>query len=412
MAPIPKDFLEFFESLNAHSVKYAVVGGYAVAYHGSPRFTGDVDVVVGTDERNAALLRRGCAPAFPRRPFARTSTRDRTPCMSDLTVPSRPARRDDAERIVSLINRESKAVSGEELVTMADLEREWADPEFRIDDETRVLETRDGRIVGYADYSNRSAPYVRPHGFCSIDPDLGAQVPADLLTDWLVSRARSDVGLAPGDARVTLLAGANEKNAVLVDAWTRAGFTVSRHFVQMRITLDRRPEAPDVPAGYALRALRPGEERALFDVLAHAFRDHYGFVDPAKPDEEFERWKRTVLEADDFDPDLVIVATASDGSIVGGSVCRPDYGAHLDMGWVSILGVEAAHRKRRLGESLLRRSLGIFYEKGKKRAGLGVDSESLTNATRLYEKCGMRASRVYLQMARLMRDGRELANTG
>ena len=56
MVRIPKDFLEFFESLNAHSVKYAVAGGYAVAYHGSPRFTGDIDVMVGSDERNARSI--------------------------------------------------------------------------------------------------------------------------------------------------------------------------------------------------------------------------------------------------------------------------------------------------------------------------------------------------------------------
>ncbi len=82
------------------------------------------------------------------------------------------------------------------------------------------------------------------------------------------------------------------------------------------------------------------------------------------------------------------------------------------MGWVTILGVASAHRKRRLGQSLLRRSLELFYEKGKKHAGLGVDAESLTNATRLYERCGMRKIRVSLQMERLIRDGYELANIG
>ena len=332
--------------------------------------------------------------------------------MNAIAVTSRPARRGDAAAIVGLINRESRAVSGEELITMADLEREWNDEEFRIDDETRVLEGRDGRIVGYADYTNRTAPYVRPWGFCSIDRELGARVPADLLTGWLVDRARSDVGLAPPDARITLLSGANQKNTLLVDAWTRAGFTVSRHFVQMAIAIDRRPEPAEVPAGYQVRTLRAGEERALFDVLANAFRDHYGFVDPAKPDEEFERWKRHIFDADDFDPDLMIVATAPDGSIVGGAVCRPNHGAQLDMGWVGTLGVKDAHRKRRLGESLLRRSFEVFHEKGKLRAGLGVDSESLTNATRLYEKCGMQTCRVNLQMALVIRDGHELAKLG
>jgi mycothiol synthase len=332
--------------------------------------------------------------------------------MNAIAVTPRPARRGDAADIVGLINRESQAVLGEDLITISDLEREWNEPEFRIDDETRVLECRDGRIVGYADYTNRTAPHVRAYGFCSIDPELGARVPADLLTGWLIDRARSDVRLAPPDTRITLLGGANQKNALIVDAWTRAGFTVSRHFVQMAIALDRRPEPAEVPAGYQVRTLRAGEERALFDVLADAFRDHYGFVDPAKPDEEYERWRRHVFDADDFDPDLMIVATAPDGSIVGGAVCRPSHGAQLDMGWVGTLGVNAAHRRQRLGESLLRRSFEVFHEKGKLRAGLGVDSESLTNATRLYEKCGMQRFRVYLQMALVIRDGRELAKLG
>ncbi|MFP4353834.1 MAG: nucleotidyl transferase AbiEii/AbiGii toxin family protein [Phycisphaerae bacterium] len=56
MVTIPSDFLEFFALLNAHDVQYVVVGGYAVAVHGAPRFTGDIDVFVGTDGDNAIHL--------------------------------------------------------------------------------------------------------------------------------------------------------------------------------------------------------------------------------------------------------------------------------------------------------------------------------------------------------------------
>ena len=35
-----KDLREFIELLNSTNVKYIIVGGYAVAYHGYPRFTG------------------------------------------------------------------------------------------------------------------------------------------------------------------------------------------------------------------------------------------------------------------------------------------------------------------------------------------------------------------------------------
>jgi hypothetical protein len=46
MIPIPRDFREFFRLLNKHRVKYLVIGGYAVGYHGYPRYTGDVDIFV------------------------------------------------------------------------------------------------------------------------------------------------------------------------------------------------------------------------------------------------------------------------------------------------------------------------------------------------------------------------------
>ena len=41
---LSRDFKEFAELLNANGVEYLVVGGYALAAHGQPRYTGDLDV--------------------------------------------------------------------------------------------------------------------------------------------------------------------------------------------------------------------------------------------------------------------------------------------------------------------------------------------------------------------------------
>ena len=43
---LPKDLREFVALLNAARVKYVIVGGYAVAFHGRPRFTGDIDIFI------------------------------------------------------------------------------------------------------------------------------------------------------------------------------------------------------------------------------------------------------------------------------------------------------------------------------------------------------------------------------
>ena len=51
---LSRDFREFVASLNAHDVRYLVVGGYAVALHGYPRFTKDLDVWLWLEAENAA----------------------------------------------------------------------------------------------------------------------------------------------------------------------------------------------------------------------------------------------------------------------------------------------------------------------------------------------------------------------
>jgi len=48
-----KDFKEFLELLNKNKVKYLIVGGYALAYHSKPRFTGDIDIWIEPTPENA-----------------------------------------------------------------------------------------------------------------------------------------------------------------------------------------------------------------------------------------------------------------------------------------------------------------------------------------------------------------------
>ncbi len=51
-----QDFKEFIQSLNDNGVRYLVVGGYAVALHGYPRYTKDIDVWVEMTVENASGL--------------------------------------------------------------------------------------------------------------------------------------------------------------------------------------------------------------------------------------------------------------------------------------------------------------------------------------------------------------------
>lgn len=53
---IPNDFRELCESLNARRVRYLIIGGYAVAFHGHPRYTKDLDLLVDSERDNIVRL--------------------------------------------------------------------------------------------------------------------------------------------------------------------------------------------------------------------------------------------------------------------------------------------------------------------------------------------------------------------
>lgn len=50
---LPKDFKEFLSLLRSHGVRYLLIGGYAVGYHGYPRATGDLDIWIALEPENA-----------------------------------------------------------------------------------------------------------------------------------------------------------------------------------------------------------------------------------------------------------------------------------------------------------------------------------------------------------------------
>jgi hypothetical protein len=56
-----EDFREFVESLNSNNVKYLIVGGYAVAFHGHPRYTKDLDIWLKLSDENASNVMQALA---------------------------------------------------------------------------------------------------------------------------------------------------------------------------------------------------------------------------------------------------------------------------------------------------------------------------------------------------------------
>ena len=55
---VQPDFRDLLALFNAHKVDYIIVGAHALAYHGAPRYTGDMDILVHADLENAQRILR------------------------------------------------------------------------------------------------------------------------------------------------------------------------------------------------------------------------------------------------------------------------------------------------------------------------------------------------------------------
>jgi len=110
--------------------------------------------------------------------------------------------------------------------------------------------------------------------------------------------------------------------------------------------------------------------------------------------EPYESWSHWMVDDSVFDPTLWFVAEKGDdlAGILIGRAPENEPG----VGWVRILGVVPEHRRRGLGQALLRHSFREFADRGFDAVGLGVDAESPTGAVRVYERAGMHVERTNL----------------
>jgi mycothiol synthase len=190
----------------------------------------------------------------------------------------------------------------------------------------------------------------------------------------------------------------------MVAALERTGWRHERNSLTMEIDLrGRELPDPEWPEGITMRtADLDHDARALHATENDAFSDHYGFL-PSK----FEDWWHFRTRFFVPEPELWFVAMAGD-EIVGMALCSSQRIGQPDLGWISTLGVRRPWRRRGLGLAILQHAFRELQKRGKPRAGLGVDAQSLTGATRLYERAGMRVVRESRDYELLIREGRDL----
>jgi mycothiol synthase len=273
---------------------------------------------------------------------------------------------EDAAEVAELFRTvygESRLVDAEEVASW--VANEELDPAW-----LRVLEI-DGRVVGYGDIQITGD---------AVAVDIAAPSHWEAFCDWA-----EESGRAAGAQHVRLYVPAGHELEASIE---RRGYRLWRSSYTMEVVLgDEPPAAPALPEPFVLRRYEPDDAEPVRAALNEAFSD-----DPFHHEVTETSFREFNLRARGFDPSLWLLAWDGD-ELAGFLLAYPERGGERDLGWVNVLGVRPQWRRKGLGEALLRTSLHDLHARGLRRVGLGVDTENLSGAVRLYERVGMHVVR-------------------
>ncbi|MBN1963444.1 MAG: GNAT family N-acetyltransferase [Anaerolineae bacterium] len=325
----------------------------------------------------------------------------------------RPATLDDVADVVALTNACTLRQEGVALASEQTERALWQRPGFDLANDTLLVHTPDGVLVGYGGIST-VAPHVFYWAWGRVSPDCRSQGIGARLLRWSERRARQSLPLAPPGTRVVLRRECFAGDGAAARLLAGHGYTAIRHSWHMVIDLHDDLPAPQWPEGITVRAYVPGQDdRAVFRADGEAFQDHFGYV--ARPEDvafaRFIHWRDSLRN---FDPGLWLLAVTGSGAdeeIVGVALSEPPQRDPATV-YIASFGVRRPWRRRGVGQALLRASFLAFRQRGWARAWLHVDASNLTGATRLYEKVGMRVARAYQMYEKELRPGEDITNTG
>ncbi len=319
----------------------------------------------------------------------------------------RAATMDDMPAVTELVNARSYALRGKKEITLRSMTHDVQTPGFSLETDTRMLiHPQDGPLA-YIEAWDVNKPPVKVYLWPIVHPEYDGTGLGDVLMLWGIERAREAIGRAPKDARVIAITDVSKDDSALGKLMQRHGLSCIRQAWEMEISLAAPPPEPVWPPGIVVKTYDLVDDaEAMYRSQEEAFRDHWGFVEEDF-DTGFKRWTYHIFAQGKFDPALTFLAMDGD-EVAGGAISKPRSDTDPDQGFVRELWVRRPWRRQGLGLALLLHSFAVLREMGKSSAGLGVDSQNMTGATRLYEKAGMTVDRAWDQYELELRAGEDL----
>jgi mycothiol synthase len=314
---------------------------------------------------------------------------------------------DDIPALTALFNAAAK-IDGPEFGTTEEEERQFmSGPTVKPEENVFFFEA-DGQLVGYGrceleESSEESVFFLRG----IVHPDWRRQGIGTQVMEHLEQHVQEQLDEATNQtiycsARTRL---ESEGRQAL---FRKMGYKLVRYFFDMECPLQEegvplKLAKPTYPPGITVQTMaeRPAL-RAVWQATDEAFLDHWGHMDTS-----FEQWQHWTSYPH-HQPELWFAAWDTEKDEVAG-VCLngidPEHNTRMqrEEGWVYVLAVRQPCRRQGLGTALLLEGLGALQRAGVEYGMLGVDTENLTGALRLYERVGFRPTKKSAAFRKVLR---------
>jgi len=307
---------------------------------------------------------------------------------------------DDVPAMVDLVARLTTVVLGEPDGTESEVRDDLTGPNFDLSADTFIAVAPDGRVTAYGQgYDERDGS-----GWIdvSIDPGLDDDRHVAVADAGIAACAARIIesAKARGATEIHLTANLYESEALMRDAYDRAGLPVETVYWRMRreIRASETLESPVVPEGFGIGKVDPRDDVVIeqaYHLVNDTFSEHHGFGDEVKPLPDYIEYVRT---AESFDPDAWWFAWQGETpvAVLIGDNRREENG----VGYIGTVGVQSQLRGRGLARALLLSAFADYQQRGRTEVQLGVDTGNTTGATRLYESVGMVSMHSAIAMGR------------
>ncbi|UOY03730.1 GNAT family N-acetyltransferase [Blastococcus sp. PRF04-17] len=311
----------------------------------------------------------------------------------------RPMTPDDAAPVAALLTASEQVDKTAEHFSAEDLTEWWTGWQADLGRDGIAVEDADGIVVGYAlafgppTFRDTYRVYLEGR----VRPDRRGLGIGRALLGWQLERGTEVHAERQPAAPGKLVVGVPETMPSLEALVQRAGLTAERWFRDMERSLDELPEPRPVP-GVDLVAFSWDRDDEVRRAHNAAFTEHHG-----SSERDPESWTRLFTGQRAFRPELSVLAV-EDGAVVG-YVLTYEFEADtaatglrkVDLGQIGVL---PGARGRGLASAAIAAALRAAAAQGYVGAGLGVDTENVTGAMRLYENLGFAAVRTQVSWSR------------